>query len=90
MSHNQLGEHKEGDEVLLRVLDIDAAKKMLDLQEVVSQKRNWNKKDYLKVKVDKYKLNSSMLLDGKVVLQKEEYVMVQLVNQPKIIGFVGV
>ncbi len=89
MTHNLLKEHKEGDTVLVRVLDIDGAKKMLDLQEIVSHKRNWNKKDYLKNKVDKYKLNGSMLLDAKVLLQKEEYVLVELANQPKIIGFVG-
>jgi len=76
--------------VLVRVLDIDASKKMLDLQEVTSHKRNWNKKDYLKNKVDKYKIGGAMQLDAKVLLQKEEYSVVQLANQPKILGFVGV
>jgi predicted RNA-binding protein with RPS1 domain len=68
MTHNLLDTHKEGDIVTTRVLDIDSNKNMIDLQEVVSHKRNWNKKDYLKVKVDKYKINGKMLLDGRVVL----------------------
>lgn len=55
-----------------------------------THERNLNNKDYLVNKMKKYKLNEKgRQWDGKVVLQKEKYSVLELVNQPKVVVFIG-
>lgn len=92
LQHNCLTkDQKKKEEVMVcRVLDIDTDKQVIDLQEVKSHSRNYNKTDYLVNKMNKYKLNEKdRQWDAKVVLQKEQYCVVELVNQPKVVGFLG-